>query len=276
MIFINTRPINRAKPLSQALQDKGMTVLQMPLLELAPVDISERERQYQRNFYQQPNSYQALVVVSPTAARMGLSACPKGFIPQCAVIAVGHATAEVLRAEGWPVQCPDEYSNEGMIKMPSLNKLGMGNQVLVWRGRGGRRVLVNFLQDNGVRVDAIAWYQRRCPTQVKDRFQQLQQQLTTLTSSLAQSVQFSKQTSANYSTKPIVLISSEEAFTNWRLMFSEVETESVPFQLNDFDYLTFGKRLTDTLHALDLTCARVEHLDTDEVCRGIENLQSNL
>lgn len=276
MIFVNTRPISRAKPLSEALQDKGMTVLQMPLLELASVDISERERQYQQNFYQQPTSYQALVVVSPTAARIGLSTCPKGFIPQCAVIAVGHATAEVLRAEGWPVQCPDEYSNEGMIKMASLNKLGAGDQVLVWRGRGGRRVLVNFLQDNGVRVDAIAWYQRRRPIEAINRFHQLQQQLTMLASNPAQLPQLAKQTSAESNTKPVVLISSGEAFTHWRFMFSEVEPESVPFQLNDFNYLTFGKRLTETLRALDLTCARVEHLDTEEVCRGIENLQSNI
>ncbi|SJM37115.1 Uroporphyrinogen-III synthase [Psychrobacter pasteurii] len=255
MIFINTRPTSRALPLTQAMQDKGMTVLEMPLLELAPIDISEREQQYQQDFCQQQDRYQALVVVSPTAARMGLAACPKGFIPSCAVIAVGHATANILREEGWQVQCPEEYSNEGMIKMSSLNSLRSGDHILVWRGRGGRRVLVNFLQDNGVEVHAIAWYQRQCPLDAPSKFKQLHQQLATL----------------NSKERPIALVSSGEAFTNWRLLFAELADEADhPLQLDDFNYLTFGKRLTDTLEELQLKCIRIDNLDVEEVWRGIE------
>ena len=255
MIFINTRPTSRSLLLTQAMQDKGMTVLEMPLLELAPIDISEREQRYQQQFCQQQDYYQALVVVSPTAARMGLAACPKGFIPNCAVIAVGHATADILRAEGWQVQCPEEYSNEGMIKMSALNSLGAGDHILVWRGRGGRRVLVNFLQDNEVEVDAIAWYQRRCPIDAPIKFEKLQQQLTTLVSDQ----------------RPIALVSSGEAFTNWRLLFAESEDEKGNgLQLADFNYLTFGKRLTETLEELRLNCIRIDNLDVEEVWRGIE------
>ena len=255
MIFINTRPTSRSLLLTQAMQDKGMTVLEMPLLELAPIDISEREQRYQQQFCQQHNHYQALVVVSPTAARMGLAACPKGFIPNCAVIAVGHATADILRAQGWQVQCPEEYSNEGMIKMSALNSLGAGDHILVWRGRGGRRVLVNFLQYNEVEVHAIAWYQRQCPIDAPTKFEQLQQQLTTLVSDQ----------------RPIALVSSGEAFTNWRLLFAESEGEKgTGLQLADFNYLTFGKRLTETLDELQLNCIRIDNLDVEEVWRGIE------
>lgn len=262
MIFINTRPASRASVLSEALRNKGMTVLEMPLLELAPVDISERESHYQQDFYQKTDKYQALVVVSPTAARMGLAACPAGFVPTCAVIAVGHATAKVLREQGWQVQCPDEYSNEGMIKMSALNSLGKGDHILVWRGRGGRRVLVNFLQDNGVEVHAIAWYQRQCPHDADTQFGQLQQDLAALA----------------LTERPIALVSSGEAFTNWRLLLAAFEAEiknngkQTWHRLVDFDYITFGKRLTETLTELNLRCNRVEHLDTDEVWRGIEQI----
>lgn len=261
MIFINTRPTSRSLLLTQAMQDKGMTVLEMPLLELAPIDISEREQQYQQHFCQQQDRYQALVVVSPTAARMGLAACPKGFVPNCAVIAVGHATADILRAEGWQVQCPEEYSNEGMIKMPALNSLGAGNHILVWRGRGGRRVLVNFLQDNEVEVHAIAWYQRQCPIDAPTKFEQLQQQLATLDSN----------------ERPIALVSSGEAFTNWRLLFAESEDRADKgLELADFNYLTFGKRLTETLDELQLNCIRIDNLDAEEVWRGIEQTVADL
>ncbi|PNK60885.1 uroporphyrinogen-III synthase [Psychrobacter sp. FDAARGOS_221] len=252
MIFVNTRPTSRATPLTQAMQAKGLTVLSMPLLELVTIDISEREQQYQQAFCQQPDKYQALVVVSPTAARQGLAACPKGFIPSpnCAVIAVGHATAEVLRQAGWQVQCPDEYSNEGMMRMPEISRLQQGNHLLVWRGRGGRRVLVNFLQDNGVNVDAIAWYQRQCPAQAAELFSQMQQQLKQLASSA----------------KPVVLISSGEAFSNWRQLMAD----STQYELEDFDYLAFGKRLTQIITDLQLPCVRLEHLDNDEVWRGVQ------
>lgn len=261
MIFINTRPTSRSLLLTQAMQDKGMTVLEMPLLELAPIDISEREQQYQQQFCQQQDRYQALVVVSPTAARMGLAACPKGFVPNCAVIAVGHATADILRAQGWQVQCPEEYSNEGMIKMSALNSLGAGDHILVWRGRGGRRVLVNFLQDNEVEVHAIAWYQRQCPIDAPTKFEQLQQQLTTLVSDQ----------------RPIALVSSGEAFTNWRLLFAKSEDRADKgLQLADFNYLTFGKRLTETLDELQLNCIRIDNLDAEEVWRGIEQMVADL
>ncbi|WP_019674009.1 uroporphyrinogen-III synthase [Psychrobacter lutiphocae] len=258
MIFINTRPISRAEPLTQAMQAKGMTVLSMPLLELATLAISEREQQYQQDFCQQPDKYQALVVVSPTAAREGLAACPKGFVPSasCAVIAVGHATAKVLREAGWQVSCPDEYSNEGMMQMSELNTLGQGNHILVWRGRGGRRLLVNFLQDNGVVIDAIAWYQRQSPAQAPDDFLQMQQALQALAST----------NSDQAVNKPVALISSGEAFSNWRQLILDSEH----CQLEDFYYLAFGKRLTQMITDLQLSCVRLEHLDTDEVWRGVQ------
>ncbi|AWT49964.1 uroporphyrinogen-III synthase [Psychrobacter sp. YP14] len=291
MIFINTRPIERAQPLTQAMQDKGLTVLELPLLELTAIEIGQREQQYQQHFYQQPDQYQALVVVSPTAARMGLAACPVGFVPRCAVIAVGHATAEVLRVAGWQVHCPVEYSNEGMMLMPQLNRLGVGNRILVWRGRGGRRVLVNFLQENGVGVDAIAWYQRQCPPQAEHDFKQLLPQLgLSEVARLPDAINLNGLNSlhispldnpdANSKHKPLVLISSGEAFTNWRLLMAsidEISDKTVPnYQLNDFNYLTFGKRLTDTLNQLQLNCVRIENLDTSEVWRGVSALYSNL
>ena len=150
--------------------------------------------------------------------------------------------------------------------MPSLNTLSTGHHILVWRGRGGRRVLVNFLQENGVTVDAIAWYQRRCPIDALDKFTKLQQQLVTLS---AQSEPIA----------PITLISSGEAFTNWRMLFAEWQTDRMTStdaaQLSDFDYLTFGKRLTDTLQDLQLNCMRIEHLDDNEVWQGIQRLINN-
>lgn len=292
MIFINTRPKNRATQLTDAMQHKGLTVLSLPLLELIPTKISELEQQYHHDFCTQVDysgrtnnsaGYQALVVVSPTAAQIGLAACPTGFIPECEVIAVGHKTAEILRDAGWKVQCPDEYSNEGMMRMVSLSILGNGDKVLIWRGQGGRRLLINHLQKNHVEVHSIAWYQRQCPKNAVDDFESIHQLLVRLK---IQYTNHSSKVNAGLNSspvdiqptfRPIVLISSGEAFTNWRQLLDENKMypqkgrkQDTQFQLTDFNYLTFGKRLTDTLMNLKLSCVQVEHLDVDEVWRGVE------
>lgn len=265
MIFINTRPANRAESLTKAMQARGLKVIELPLLELEALAISEGEQHYQQVFTS-THHYQAMVVVSPSAARLGLASCPKGFVPNCAVIAVGQATATVLQKAGWDVHCPEESSNEGMMRMPELAKLSQGHHVLIWRGRGGRRLLVSHLQDNGVRVDAIAWYQRQCPQNLKSKFKAIVPKIVHFSSD--------KNRHTNQS-KSIVLISSGEAFTNWRWLIDELQSDVSQYSLTDFRYLTFGQRLSDTLMALDLEYVRIDSLFDEEVWRGVVALKSH-
>ncbi len=271
MILLNTRPSERAHVLSNALQAQGVTVLDLPLLELNALQISEREQGYQHAFIQFAHAYHALVVISPTAAKLGLGSCPQGFRPHCPVIAVGQATANVLNHAGWQVVCPLESSNEAMMQMAALSTLSVGDKVLVWRGRGGRRLLVTHLQHQGVTVDAIAWYQRQRPTELDTLFTNVESELNRLIHSSCISPSVCKATQAPKPTvnKPIVLISSGEAFKNWQ----EVITKSKSYRLHDFSYLTFGKRLTDTLTNLTLTCQRIDNLDPDNVWQGMQALQ---
>ena len=51
---------------------------------------------------------------------------------------------------------------------------------------------------------------------------------------------------------------------------SQLRPADHALQLDDFNYLTFGKRLTDTLEELQLNCIRIDNLDVEEVWRGIE------
>ena len=93
--IINTRPANRAQPLTDALMQKGALVTDIPLVENIPLALSAEHRQYLLNL----DLYDVVFVVSPTAAKLGL-ALLSDYWPQWPIavqwLAIGEATAEVL------------------------------------------------------------------------------------------------------------------------------------------------------------------------------------
>lgn len=68
MLFINTRPADRACTLSQALRQQAWSVIELPLLELQACPWSDALAQ----LYQQLLQAQRIVVVSPTAVHIGM------------------------------------------------------------------------------------------------------------------------------------------------------------------------------------------------------------
>ncbi|MEG0489621.1 MAG: uroporphyrinogen-III synthase, partial [Acinetobacter sp.] len=68
MLFINTRPIDRAQALTQCLRQSGFDVLDLPLLELKPRPLTQPLKQ----LYSQLKHTQIIVVVSPTAVKVGM------------------------------------------------------------------------------------------------------------------------------------------------------------------------------------------------------------
>ena len=69
MLFLNTRPTDRALNLTQALQSKQIEVLELPLLELHPTPWSQALMQ----LYAQLITAQVIVVVSPSAVHYGMT-----------------------------------------------------------------------------------------------------------------------------------------------------------------------------------------------------------
>ncbi len=63
MLFINTRPADRAQQLTSALQAEGLTVLELPLLALEAMPWSESLA----TLFAQINEVQVIVVVSPAS-----------------------------------------------------------------------------------------------------------------------------------------------------------------------------------------------------------------
>lgn len=258
--FINTRPQQRALPLSDALTNAGLTVVDLPLLEMIAIEPNKDDKQKLQAIAQ--STYDVLVVVSPTAANLGMRSIKSNqVLSSQTVVAVGDATAQALAANGVEAITPQSLSlthhpvtrlnnNEGMLKLPCIQQLSSGSRVMVWRGQGGRRLLIDSLQERGVLVDVIELYKRQLPEQTFLAYKNW------------------TATKRAVEDSPIVLISSNEAFNNWQ----QVVACNRHYQLNDFVYLVLGSRLANIVQQKKLLFKQIESLNPAHI---ISQLASN-
>ena len=291
-VVINTRPVERAAALTDHLQAAGLTVVEIPMLTLQPRPTTEQDMTLMRHWL--AGDYKALVIVSPTAAASGLAVWQalederqaqnhdddddnnnerkdiaiNALQAPSYLIAVGEATASVLNnakieASNYQVLQPHIANNEGMLAMPEIERLQAGDKLLVWRGLGGRRLLVDTLLARGVHIDSIAWYERIMPVEAMAQYEQWLQGV------LARNGM--QDTSASQP-KPVVVVSSGTAFEHWESIVRAVaekalkqetarETPAIlPYKLSDFAYVVLGERLANMVAEQQLSYWRVEDL----------------
>ncbi|TXD97177.1 uroporphyrinogen-III synthase [Psychrobacter frigidicola] len=304
-VVINTRPVERAAPLTCHLQAAGFTVVDIPMLSLQPRSVADADIAIMRDWL--AGAYQALVIVSPTAAASGLAVwqaleCdnktkdinnkPVIDVTKAPshLIAVGEATAAVLKeaalssalsdsaalpTASYDVLQPMIANNEGMLAMPEIENLQAGDKLLVWRGLGGRRLLVDTLQARGVHIDSIAWYERTMPVAASVQYQQWRQQFK------AVSKLHLAQPQSSQPPKPIVIISSGTAFEHWQSVVEQaqsigMESDSnpnaiAPLTIADFSYVVLGVRLANMVATHQLSYWRVEDLAPDTILAAIQS-----
>lgn len=302
-VVINTRPIERAAPLTQCLQAAGLSVIEMPMLTLQARATTDKDRQMMRQWL--AGDYQALVIVSPTAAASGLAmwqaleverqkpnkttelveSALMALETQSHLIAVGDATAAVLNNAQLPVASyqvrqPSIANNEGMLAMPEIESLQAGDKLLIWRGLGGRRLLVDTLQARGVHIDSIAWYERIMPEDAQSQYEQWLQDFH---------AQNALQANATVDrVKPIVVISSGTAFEHWasiveaavvkvldeknlEVIANQSKIDNVALKLSDFAYVVLGERLANMVAQQQLSYWRVEDLAPETILAAINS-----
>ena len=297
-IVINTRPVERAAPLTRHLQAAGMSVVDMPMLTLQPRLTTDNDMMLMRQWL--AGEYQALVIVSPTAAASGLAiwqllerehqdngATDKAveaiegssniLVAPSHLIAVGEATAAVLNEAklsnaSYQVLQPAIANNEGMLAMPEIDSLQAGDKLLVWRGLGGRRLLVDTLQARGVHIDSIAWYERKMPIDAMMQYQQWLQDFNNRNATVG--------ITASQQAKPIVIVSSGTAFEHWESIVQATKTinlaaenqamsANAPLKLSDFAYVVLGERLANMVAKKQLSYWRVEDLAPETILTAI-------
>lgn len=189
MQVINTRPEHRAKPLSQFLQQHGIDVVELPLLELVKKPLDTVDIPVLKAI----NQAQMVILVSEEAVKYGLATlanCTKftELSPRITWLAVGEKTANCF-VQTWQqlTDCPPPtviypseklgQNNEGLLSLPIVQSLGIGDNVQIWRGVGGRELLADTLKAQGVQVYLLNLYQRILPRTTIERFTVWQQSL---------------------------------------------------------------------------------------------------
>lgn len=232
MLFINTRPAQRAKTLTDFLQSQGVEVLDLPLLELIACDLSQQQRQYLQNI----NTYQAVIFVSETAVTYFFDVIKNSQIslnPNLPFIAVGQKTAQVFN-QLWQknyltppnLLTPSDFNlaenNEGLLKLPIIQSLKKDSQILILKGKDGRELLKNTLLEKGVTVDEVDFYQRVFPPSSVQIFQDFYQ-------------------SEDFFKRKVVLITSLTAWQHWQTLIQNMA------DVADFDYIVLQNRIANVI-----------------------------
>lgn len=258
MLFINTRPQDRAVRLTQQLQAAQIPVVELPLLELVAQPYSAELD----SLYQQLNRAQVIVVVSPTAVQIGMQYLAQAGIELATLahiqwIAVGRSTEQALLQYGIQSHVPEVETSEGMLQLPILESLEKDAVVAFWRGEGGRLFMMDHLRQQGVEVLNFVLYQRQCPVQSQQTIAALLPRL---------------QDNRHY----VVLMSSEASWLNWvQLMQQDISLISKGI------YLVLGPRLAAILgeyrqhHAAAFEYVQLESLSSDVIVREMKRVLGN-
>jgi len=108
--------------------------------------------------------YDFAVFVSANAVEYGIPST-EAWPSRLVAIAPGPGTAEALAAVGIrDVRMPETtFDSEGMLALAEVAHL-QGKRIIVFRGEGGRDVLVDALRARGSNVDVVGCYRRTAPS----------------------------------------------------------------------------------------------------------------
>lgn len=224
--FLNTRPTPRVKDLTKGLKQAGIAVTELPLMEIQPIKMTQSEQ----TKLNQLNQYDIVFGISPTAisglcdylsAQSLIMAYQQSenisqYKPR--FIAVGVPSQQVFIKYGIEADIPVQSSNEGLLAMNAVQQLKKGDSVLICRGLGGRRLLIDALKKRGVQVDSIAFYQRNKPTMLNTAINKVSPWATH------------------------VLISSGESWQNW---YEACQINDIAIE--HYHYIVLGNRLVNIL-----------------------------
>ena len=158
-----TRPRDQAAPLVQRITQAGGIPLLFPLLDIEPVqDDAPLHEQLSRL-----TQFDLAIFISPNAVQHSIAAMRKSGLAlpaQLRIATVGQGSAKTLRELGITnIIAPTErFDSEGLLALPELQDVA-GQQVLIFRGDGGRELLGDTLKARGATVEYAISYRRSRP-----------------------------------------------------------------------------------------------------------------
>jgi len=159
-----TRPAHQADHLCHLIEQAGGTAIRLPVIEIAPpsnIQTAQEKLSRLKNF--------SIAIFTSSNAVDGLfKIAPASFTwPQnIRVAAIGKRTASTLESRGITVDIiPDQgFNSEALLKTSAMNAVS-GQQIMIFKGEGGRELLAQTLNQHGASVETIDLYQRKRPNE---------------------------------------------------------------------------------------------------------------
>lgn len=157
-----TRPVHQAEGLCGLISQYGGTPVRFPVLEISdpqhPPSAADIKTLLAKT--------SMVIFISPNAVDYGMKAvATAGGLPSpVKVAAIGQGTARKLAEAGRPADVfpSEKFDSEALLAMQEL-KSASDQQIVIFRGEGGREHLANTLRERGARVDYIECYRRVQP-----------------------------------------------------------------------------------------------------------------
>ena len=185
-----TRPEPSAARLADAFAAEGAVVHRVPALAIARVEDTESAERLRHRLA----DISVIVFTSVNAVECFFGPAP-GAAPDrmpAAVLAVGPATAEALRARGVAgVHTPRGRSDsEGLLSRPELEaRRVVGRVVAVVKGEGGRDLLGKELVRRGAGVVEANVYRRRAPERLAEMLEAVRESVDIVTVTSAEALE---------------------------------------------------------------------------------------
>lgn len=175
MQVLLVRPLQKDDEFVAGLAGKPVDLHHCPVMEIVPMAEQQQVEAIKSSIHNF-DRYQIAIFVSRTAAHLGLGwlentwpALPEGV----RFYAVGKSTARVLQQHQIPVETPlQSYDSEGLLDLSSLQRVA-GEKVLIFAGKGGRKLLEDALEQRGASVDRCDLYERRTTAEYAEGIQAL-------------------------------------------------------------------------------------------------------
>ena len=156
------RPAGLGERLAALVRDEGGEAIVFPAIEVLATSRPSRLDALIARLH----TFDWAVFISPTAARQGVGAvrARRAWPEQPRIAAIGRGTAAALAEMGFAnVLAPEAPGDtDSLLALPELQDVA-GQNVVVFRGEGGREKLARVLAERGARVEYGECYRRARP-----------------------------------------------------------------------------------------------------------------
>lgn len=158
-----TRPVGREQHLCHLIEQAGGSVIHYPVIHIQP--LAESEIVQLRQLQEKLHEYSMAIFISRTAVEQGLHYFPA--LPEhLTIVSIGSKTSESLQQNkiDIDIEAP-EHNTESLLQTAEFQQPDItGQQVLIFRGEGGRALLGDTLRHRGAKIRYVETYKRALPS----------------------------------------------------------------------------------------------------------------